>query len=210
MQNREKIIEAAIRCFRRKGVQTISTNHIAESAKISQGNLYYHFRNKEAIIREIFERIVGQMSQTWKEFDMEHAEVMITRMFRRLRALYRGYGFFYRDLPELLRRDPILRERYREVRRQRLSEMDKMFINGREQGWCQGSEEELKRLSRSLWFVSEYWPSHMVVSEDSVESQLDGQLLTIQLIRPYLTSQAQVLLAQVVVKLQSGERKEKK
>jgi len=34
----------------------VTTNHIA-AVGISPGNLYYHFRNKEGIIRAIFEQM---------------------------------------------------------------------------------------------------------------------------------------------------------
>ena len=57
--NKERIIETALELFNVRGVQRVSTNHIAEHLSISPGNLYYHFANKEEIVRAIFPRIEG-------------------------------------------------------------------------------------------------------------------------------------------------------
>ena len=57
MSTREKILDTALTLFNNEGTSAVSTNHIAEAAGISPGNLYYHFRNKEEIIRGLFERL---------------------------------------------------------------------------------------------------------------------------------------------------------
>src|SRR2546429_8931361 len=60
MKTKERIVETAIRLFNEQGTGAISTNHIAEALSMSPGNLYYHFRNKEEIIRAILERMITQ------------------------------------------------------------------------------------------------------------------------------------------------------
>ena len=59
MGAKERVVEAAIRLFNERGTAAVSTNHIADGAGISPGNLYYHFRNKEEIIRAIFGRMIA-------------------------------------------------------------------------------------------------------------------------------------------------------
>lgn len=55
---RERILDTALDLFNDKGSQQITTNHIAEAMGISPGNLYYHFKNKAHIIREILGRLI--------------------------------------------------------------------------------------------------------------------------------------------------------
>ena len=54
MKTRDKIVFAALNLFNEHGERNITTNHIAAHIDISPGNLYYHFRNKQEIVREIF------------------------------------------------------------------------------------------------------------------------------------------------------------
>ncbi|MBO0217341.1 helix-turn-helix transcriptional regulator, partial [Vibrio sp. Vb2880] len=54
MKTRDKIVYAALELFNQHGERNITTNHIADHIEISPGNLYYHFRNKQEILREIF------------------------------------------------------------------------------------------------------------------------------------------------------------
>lgn len=51
--NRDKIIFAAIECFIRKGFHQTSVRDIAQTAGVSQGNLYNHFKGKAELITEI-------------------------------------------------------------------------------------------------------------------------------------------------------------
>ena len=47
---KQKIKKAAIELFNNQDTLSVTTNHIAKQAKISPGNLYYHYKNKEEII----------------------------------------------------------------------------------------------------------------------------------------------------------------
>lgn len=80
---RDEIAAAARICVLRHGFHAASMAQIAEQAKMSVGQIYRYFPNKEAIIHAIVERIVSHrlawIDSTGGQIDM--ADVLAMRMF---------------------------------------------------------------------------------------------------------------------------------
>lgn len=55
LEPRERVLEAAVRCFRRSGFHTASMQQICAEARMSPGGVYRYFPSKEAIIEAIAE-----------------------------------------------------------------------------------------------------------------------------------------------------------
>ncbi|EMH4162093.1 TetR/AcrR family transcriptional regulator [Pluralibacter gergoviae] len=58
-QRQDEIVIAARRCFRASGFHAASMSQIASEAKLSVGQIYRYFSNKDAIIEEIIRRIIS-------------------------------------------------------------------------------------------------------------------------------------------------------
>jgi AcrR family transcriptional regulator len=62
-KSRHQILDAALKLFSHKGYGATSVRDIAEEAKLSKGNVYHHFPDKETIFRALLDRYFQAMSQ---------------------------------------------------------------------------------------------------------------------------------------------------
>lgn len=116
MKTKDRIVQASRELFNDFGVHAITTNHIAAHLGISPGNLYYHFRNKEDIIRSIYANYVDQMNAS---FIVDHNEMMtlsqIAAYAEQVIINQWEYRFFYSGITDILQRDDSIKERYLDV-----------------------------------------------------------------------------------------------
>src|SRR5690349_13963424 len=111
MKTRERILATALQLFNASGTGAISTNHIADALGISPGNLYYHFRNKEEIIRALFEQQFARWDEGYSLPD-DRMPILddLQQLVRASFVTAWEYRFIYRELIALLRRDPQLHQ----------------------------------------------------------------------------------------------------
>lgn len=69
----DEIITAARRCFRASGFHGASMSQIASEAKLSVGQIYRYFSNKDAIIEEMIRRIIDyRISEIEDKIQIDH------------------------------------------------------------------------------------------------------------------------------------------
>ena len=112
-KNRERILETSVDLFNQSGVVAVTTNHIAGHLSISPGNLYFHFRNKEEIIRELFDRMCAQTYEVWLPNKKLGAHDSPLELIERSYEVFWNYRFFHREMYHLRRKDPALARKWR-------------------------------------------------------------------------------------------------
>jgi AcrR family transcriptional regulator len=65
--NEKIILEAALSLFAEKGYNSTSMDSIAKQAKVSKGNLYNYFKNKEALLESVLQNGINQFSELYTD-----------------------------------------------------------------------------------------------------------------------------------------------
>lgn len=111
--NRDRILSTSIELFNQSGVVAITTNHIASHLRISPGNLYFHFRNKEEIICELFDRMCDDIYSVWIPNNKIDTTASPIELIEKTYDVFWSYRFFHREMYHLRRRDPALARKWR-------------------------------------------------------------------------------------------------
>jgi AcrR family transcriptional regulator len=191
---RNLIVETALKLFNDEGAYRVTTNHIADKAGISPGNLYYHFRNKEEIIREIFHRIVERFDGLWGNDAGSINAGSLADIFEETCNIYYEYRFFYLEITQLLGQDAELKKIYEKNREKRFREESGMFhaLIDAEILMEPESEQELSQLITIGWIISDFWLSYLYISGRTItrESVREYMQHVFRLLKPRLKSSA--------------------
>jgi AcrR family transcriptional regulator len=126
VKTKDRIVLISLELFNKESVVAVTTNHIAKELNISPGNLYFHFRNKEEIIRQIFKMMCHETYQLWRVKKGQHLLTPLELIEKNYELFWR-FRFFHRELYLLRERDPILSKQWR-VHTTKLQRMREVWI----------------------------------------------------------------------------------
>lgn len=190
MKTRERIALASLDLFNESGERNITTNHIAAHIEISPGNLYYHFRNKQEIVRDIFDCYSKELLERFTPVEsQEESLVLLKRYMDSIFTLMWKYRFFYSNLPEILQRDEILHERYLTVQEKLRKNLEAIFYGFVDLQLLSVSKEEANSLVTTLHLIASSWlgyQSAMSPKTDITETIIHrGMLQMIAVVKPH-------------------------
>jgi len=192
MKTYDRIVLESLTLFNEQGERAVTTNHIAAHLNISPGNLYYHFRNKEEIVYQIFLRYQMLMQEQLKvpEDRPTTAGDLGRYLDDAFSAMWR-YRFMFYDLPGLLSRNPDLQEAYR-----RFVSFDMTIILGRQFAEFVGigmfsiKLPDIRPLATNVWMVVKFWFAfQQTIHPDqpiTEETGRGGVRQVLSLLKPYV------------------------
>jgi AcrR family transcriptional regulator len=196
---KDRIIDAAVELMNRSGVGSVTTNHIAAHLGMSPGNLYYHFKNKEEIIRAAFDRMNVEAEVVWR-LDPSAGVNAVHRMLTGNLGLYAKYLFFARELPALLRSDATLRRRYRKIHKLRIEQLEDTLLPLIALGILKNlAPADLMTLIESSWVIGLFG---LPYSELAGRGTTDEEIVTtarmvMHLFKPYMEPFAYAALVEL-------------
>ena len=196
-QTRQRILDASLTMFNAQGEPNVTTNHIADELEISPGNLYYHFRNKDDIIEQLFGGYEQRMDAALSAPDgrlpgLEDVWLQLHLVFE---CIW-DYRFLYRDLVDILTRNRRLRMRFARILR-RADEQAHQVMRGLVQaGVMRASADEVDAASTNILVIATFWMNYAAARGDKDEraSIRDGIVQVMMLIAPFLRDAERVHL----------------
>ena len=186
-----RIVEASLMLFNEEGERNISTNHIAAHLGISPGNLYYHFRNKDEIIVQLFKRYSEDLLHYLRRVVLPKNVCDAIRYMAGIYDVMWRYRFLFSDVNALLARSAELLGEHNNFTHAKVSPLlVELLTQLNKEGIIRADATAMNDLALNLWMITKYWfdfdgslRGRAKLTEDS---KVRGVQRTLSLLRPYL------------------------
>src|SRR3990167_17390 len=171
LKTKERILQLSLQLFNERGERSVTTNHIAAELNMSPGNLYYHFRNKSEIIKQLMEQYQGETLQMLALPDdrLLDANDKI-RYFQVLSSQLWAYRFLHRDVYHLVENNEDFRKMYPRFAGQVMQQGQKIYQAFVDAGLMQMTSSEIEALIINLWIVLTNWTNFLYMSGHITDS----------------------------------------
>lgn len=162
---KQKIIKAAIERFNKTGLTNVRLQHIADEAGISVGNLAYHFKTKQAIVRQIdielaqiIEPILGNEQSFIHLIDFDN---QLSSYY----ALLNQYAFYFLDLLEFERAYPVLHIKRKKYIQRMIEQISNWMLVHTNKGTFKQEIQvnQYQTQAHTIWMIITFWMTQQKV-----------------------------------------------
>jgi len=188
---RELILSTSLDLFNEFGEPNVTTNHIADEADISPGNLYYHFRSKDDIVIELFKRFLTRfqpLTEVPENLALEAEDLWFQlHLSFELKGQFR---FFYRNLSDLTSRIPDLDRAMRGLLMRERNAAINLLSGLQRNGALEINEQEKDMLVDNFLLSVTYWiPYADIFDHEGLQqgtAQVEAIARVLQMLIPHL------------------------
>ena len=196
-RTRERILELSLALFNERGEPNVTTNHIADELEISPGNLYYHFRNKDDIIEQLFAQYEERMDQALliPEGRLPNLEDIWMQLHMIYECIW-DYRFLYRDLVDILSRSRKVRLHFSRILKRATENATDVLRGLVAAGIMRASADEVQALATNILVIATFWLNYSGVrgEKDEQEAIRAGIRQVMMLLAPFLQDAERVHL----------------
>lgn len=188
MKTRDRILLCALELFNEHGEPNVTTLDIANELDISPGNLYYHFRGKEALLEDLLADFMA------KTYDLLHLEAQIETLEAEdywlfLHLLFEAIvadRFLFQDLSNLMGRYPFIAKSMRQWIEALRKILRTLLLALREQERLCCDDRALERLLDALCQTVLFWLDYQRISQGEGDQPTVAVQQVLGLLLPYL------------------------
>lgn len=190
-RTRERILEIALVMFNSQGEPNVTTNHIADELEISPGNLYYHFRNKDDIVEQLFAAYETRMDEALRvpQERLPNLEDIWMQLHGVFECMW-DYRFLYRDLVDILSRNRKLKLHFGRMLNRAATSASEVLKGLAQAEIMRATADEIRASAENVLLLTTFWLNFNAVRNSRVDpSQEDlnqGIYQVMLLIAPFL------------------------
>ena len=193
MKTRDRILLCTLELFNEHGESNVTTLEIANELEISPGNLYYHFKGKEALLDALVDDFVLS-TRSLLLSDDNPDDVEPEDLWLLLHLLFEAiatHRFLFQDLSYLMSRYPALRQQMQPwitALRQRLEQV-LQALHASEH--LHADDGERNRLLDALCQTCLFWLDYQRVCHPNDLDPASGVQQMLGLLQPWLDAEGQ-------------------
>lgn len=165
LKTKDRILQISLQLFNERGERSVTTNHIAAELGISPGNLYYHFRNKHEIIKEL---MYQYQAETLEVLSLPDDRPLTTNdkinYFQVLSGQLWSYRFIHRDVYHLVESNEDFKKIYPRFAGQVMQQGQRIYQAFVDAGLMKMTASEIEALIINLWIVLTNWTNFLYMS----------------------------------------------
>ncbi len=201
INTKTKIKNSAVHLFNTQETLSVTTNHIAKEAGISPGNLYYHYKNKEEIVTDLY----LDLSKRFEEINSfenillsSNPIKVLDNTFELMGEIFYEYRFLLRDSMVLIALYPSFKENFVRNQEKRIKQIESLLQFLLKENIIQYEKNiNLVRRAKMHWFITAYWQSFASstgnVSKESIKEA--KEIFFEFMIYPFLTQKGKEMLS---------------
>jgi len=189
VSTKQKILDSALKLFNENGIVNVRLQHIADEAFVSVGNLAYHYKNKEAIVKALYSDLTQKQRELLAEYRVVPLFDNMDRLFRLSFHLQNNYVFFYLDTWEIERAYPSIAEIHRQYINWQIEQLKSMLNFNSSRGALvpEPSDGLFEQLAIQIWMTTDLWKVQQKLRGKGVEEEGEYRTAVWSLLMPYFT-----------------------
>ena len=184
METKQRILDKAIQTFNEHGYGAVNLFELAKSLDMSRGNMTYHFKDKEALLKDITDQLWQKLAKVRLEksipsFQNLHNDAQLYY------KLQKEYSFIFHDNQVL--KHELVASKMKALCQKMIKDIEVAIAFSIQLGNVKPEPVPgvYKNLSVSTWMLMFFWPSQQNIrGRDTGE---DGEKVIWSLLLPHLT-----------------------
>lgn len=206
MKTKDKILSKALELFNDKGYNNITTRHIAAELSISAGNLHYHFRHSEDIIKILFSELTLKMDELLNQMKKRENKTLedLYQFTYSTSEIFHSYRFLFINFIDILNQNSDIKSKYEGINFSRKEEFQQIFSDLQKSNIFQKDIPHfiIDGLVEQIFIIADNWLTHnrLILKLNPKEAIQHYTLLQMNLFYPHLNKEQQKLYEQQYIR----------